>query len=124
MSRTVLLLEDEPNIIEALSFILTRAGWRVFAHSDGATAVDCVKQHNPDLVILDVMLPNLSGFDILSALRKGEFAELPILMLTAKGQQKDREVAEGFGVSEFMTKPFANAEILAVADRLVPTVKN
>jgi DNA-binding response OmpR family regulator len=114
MARHVLLIEDEPNIIEAIRFILSRDGWRVDTHSDGATAVAAVRSRRPDLVILDVMLPNRSGFDILHELRnQPETRALPVLMLTARGQRKDREMAERYGVSRFMTKPFANAEILA-----------
>lgn len=114
MTGTVLLIEDEPNIIEAIRFILSRDGWAVHVHSDGATAVDAVNSHAPDLVILDVMLPNRSGYDILAELRQAETTErLPVLMLTARGQAKDREMAERVGASRFMTKPFSNAEVLA-----------
>ena len=116
MHHHVLLLEDEPNIIEAIRFILRRDGWQVSCHSDGATAVDTVTRLEPDVVVLDVMLPNRNGFDILRDLRAQKAtAELPVLMLTAKGQAKDRERAEDLGVSAFMTKPFANAEVI---DRL------
>mgnify|MGYP001803794039 FL=1 len=116
MHHHVLLIEDEPNIIEAIRFILSRDGWRVSCHSDGATAVDTVSRLEPDVVVLDVMLPNRNGFDILRDLRAQKAtAALPVLMLTAKGQAKDRERAEDLGVSAFMTKPFANAEVI---DRL------
>ena len=114
MAGRVLLIEDEPNIIEAIRFILARDGWTVDVHSDGATAVSAVAEKSPDLVILDVMLPNRSGYDILADIRgAAETAALPVLMLTARGQSKDRELAERFGVSRFMTKPFSNSEVLA-----------
>lgn len=114
MTGRVLLIEDEPNIIEAIRFILSRDGWSVHVHSDGATAVEAVTSQAPDLVILDVMLPNRSGYDILADLRQAEgTAHLPVLMLTARGQAKDREMAERVGASRFMTKPFSNAEVLA-----------
>lgn len=114
MPGRVLLIEDEPNIIEAIRFILSRDGWRVDTHSDGSTALDAVRARRPDIIILDVMLPNRSGFDILSDLRAdAEIGKTPVLMLTARGQKKDRELAEGIGVSRFMTKPFSNAEVLA-----------
>ncbi|MEL6521006.1 MAG: response regulator [Pseudomonadota bacterium] len=113
MRKHVLLVEDEANIIEALRFILQRDGWHVSSHSDGATAVDVMSSEPPDVLILDAMLPNRSGFDILRELRDTDATrELPVLMLTAKGQTKDRELAEQYGASAFMTKPFANAEIL------------
>lgn len=115
MTKQVLLIEDEPNIIEAIRFLLTRDGWRVATHSDGVGAVEAVRRTGPDLVILDVMLPNRSGFDILAELRADPATQaMPVLMLTARGQSRDRELAERTGASRFMTKPFANSEILAV----------
>ncbi|MCO6382711.1 MAG: response regulator [Vannielia sp.] len=113
MSKRVLLVEDEPNIIEAIRFILSRDGWRVDTHSDGATALEAVARARPDVMVLDVMLPGKSGFDILRELRADEAtAALPVLMLTAKGQGKDRELAMQFGANRFMTKPFSNDEVL------------
>ena len=120
MGGSVLLIEDEPNIIEAIRFILSRDGWRVDTHSDGLTALDAVRTRRPDLVVLDVMLPNRSGYDILHDLREDpEFKELPVLMLTARGQKKDRELAEKLGASSFMTKPFSNGEVLETVRALV-----
>jgi DNA-binding response OmpR family regulator len=120
MQKKVLLIEDETNIIEAVSFILTREGWDVKTHSNGHDAVDAVRARQPDLVILDVMLPGKNGFDILQDIRAdAQFSALPVLMLTARGQSKDREMAERFGVSRFMTKPFSNAEVLSAVRELV-----
>lgn len=120
MAGKVLLIEDEPNIIEAVRFILSRDGWQVDVHSDGATALEAVDRRAPDLVILDVMLPNRSGYDILADLRARPGTEtLPVLILTARGQTKDREMAERFGASRFMTKPFSNSEVLASVRELV-----
>ncbi|MCB1312033.1 MAG: response regulator [Sedimentitalea sp.] len=120
MTRRVLLIEDEPNIIEAIRFLLTREGWQVETHSDGSDAVEVVRKVAPDLVILDMMLPGKSGMDILRDLRElPDLAALPVLMLTARGQTRDRELAEKTGVSRFMTKPFSNVEVLtAVRDLL------
>jgi len=113
MTRRVLLIEDEPNIIEALRFILNRDGFAVDTHSDGASAMEAIRTRQPDLIILDVMLPNRSGFDIMRDLRAQErFAATPVLMLTARGQEKDREMAEAIGVTAFMTKPFSNMAVL------------
>ena len=118
-AKRVLLIEDEPNIIEAIRFILSRDGWRVDCHSDGLTALDAVRKRAPDLVILDVMLPNKSGFDILSELRgDAEAGGTPVLMLTARGQKKDRDLAERLGANRFMTKPFSNGEILSTVREL------
>lgn len=121
MGKHVLVIEDEPNIIEAISFILSRDGWLVDTHSNGHDAVDVVRAKNPDLIILDVMLPGKSGYDILTELRENAATrDLPVLMLTARGQTKDRELAHRIGASKFMTKPFSNAEILEVLRELVP----
>ncbi|MEX5726815.1 DNA-binding response OmpR family regulator [Rhodovulum iodosum] len=120
MGKHVLLIEDEPNIIEAIRFILARDGWRVDTHSDGRTALQAVQARAPDVVILDVMLPGRSGFDILKDIRAlPGLSGLPVLMLTAKGQSKDREMAERLGASRFMTKPFSNTEVLASVRELV-----
>ena len=114
MGKRVLLSEDEPNIIEAIGFILSRDGWQVATHSEGVAAIDAIRRETPDVVILDVMLPGRSGYDILSELRADAgLAHLPVLMLTAKGQVKEREAAERAGADRFMTKPFSNAEMLA-----------
>ncbi|MBU2982125.1 response regulator [Lentibacter algarum] len=113
MSKTVLLIEDEPNIIEAISFLLSRDGWSVHTHSNGLTALDAVAERQPDLIVLDVMLPGRSGYEILKDIRRARDTEqTPVLMLTARGQMKDRELALEAGANTFMTKPFANAEML------------
>ncbi|MFN7002584.1 MAG: response regulator transcription factor [Roseinatronobacter sp.] len=114
MEKRVLVIEDEPNISEALRFILTREGWKVDVSADGKAMLGHMQADPPDLVILDLMLPGLSGFDILKSLRAIDLTrELPVLMLTAKGQGADRAEAERLGVTRFMTKPFANAEVIA-----------
>ena len=120
MAKHVLIIEDEPNIIEAISFILSRDGWQVDTHSNGHDAVAVVRARAPDLVILDVMLPVRSGYDILTDLRaQPETQDLPILMLTARGQARDRELAEKAGASRFMTKPFSNADVIEALNALV-----
>jgi DNA-binding response OmpR family regulator len=120
MGKRVLVIEDEPNIIEALSFILSRDGWTVHTHSDGVNANERIRATPPDLVILDVMLPGKSGFDILRDLRADpEMQALPVLMLTARGQNRDRELAEKLGVNRFITKPFSNAEVIENVRALV-----
>lgn len=112
MGKRVLLIEDEPNIIEAISFILSRDGWTVHTHEDGTSAMEKVLALPPDMIILDVMLPGRSGFDILRDLRSNEVTRnMPVMMLTARGQEKDRELAMRLGASLFMTKPFLNAEV-------------
>jgi DNA-binding response OmpR family regulator len=119
MARTVLLIEDEENIAEAIRFILSRDGWEVTHLADGVGAVAAAERLRPGLVILDHMLPTASGLEILAGLRAHPpTAGLRVLMLTARGQKSDREAAERAGADGFMPKPFANAEILAEVRRL------
>ena len=120
MGQLVLLIEDEPNIAEAIRFVLARDGWNVSVLSDGAGAVAEVARLRPDLVILDLMLPGMSGLEIVAILRADPVTEaLPVMMLTAKGLARDREAALQAGVTRFMTKPFSNAEIVAEARAMV-----
>ena len=112
MGKSVLLIEDEENIAEAIRFILSRDGWQVVHLAEGQGAAARAAELLPDLVILDHMLPGLSGLEILTAIRAApESRDLPVMMLTARG--RDREMAERAGADRFMTKPFSNAEILA-----------
>ena len=120
MAKTVLLIEDEVNIIEALSFILSRDRWDVVTHSNGRDANEVITRREPDLVVLDVMLPGKSGFDILRDLRRDpRHQNRPVLMLTARGQSKDRDMAEQLGVSKFMTKPFSNTDVRDAVNELL-----
>ena len=119
MGKRVLVIEDEPNIIEAIKFFLSRDGWEVFTHANGHDALEAVDRRAPDLLILDVMLPGRSGYEILRELRAQErWAKLPVLILTARGQTKDREMAAAAGASRFMTKPFSNTDILEAVREL------
>ena len=120
MAGNVLLIEDEANIAEAIRFLLTRDGCRVEVIGDGQLALQRLRGDLPDLVILDLMLPGASGLDILAALRADPRGRgLPVLMLTAKGQERDRDAAERAGVSAFMAKPFANADMRAKVRELM-----
>lgn len=108
----ILLIEDEPHIAEAIRFILARDGHEVVWSADGGDLPGLFAGARPDAVILDLMLPGRSGLDILADLKADPAtAPIPVMMLTAKGQGRDREAAERAGASVFITKPFANAEI-------------
>ena len=122
--KRVLLVEDEPNIVVSLTFLLERAGFDVSAQANGQEALDTVLADPPDVMVLDVMLPGLDGFEILRRLRADPAGKsLPILMLTAKGQREDRENALAFGADLFITKPFANAEVIAAVEKLAAGAK-
>ena len=119
MTMTVLLAEDELNIVESLTFLLERAGFEISVATDGRQALQTALEQQPDVLVLDLMLPELDGYEVLRQLRAHpEGKKLPVLMLTAKGQAIDRETALECGADLFMTKPFANAEITAAVTRL------
>jgi DNA-binding response OmpR family regulator len=119
MAGRILLIEDEANIAMALDFILTRDGWTVSTHNEGAEAISAIRRARPDVLVLDVMLPGRSGYDILTEIRAStDLADLPVLVLSAAGQGRAREAAERAGASRFLTKPFANADVLALVREL------
>lgn len=116
----VLIAEDEPAISETLDFLLARAGWRVASVSDGAAVLPALRKHRPRLVVLDIMLPGLSGLDVLRALRRDpEFAALKVLILTARGQKADRQLALDLQADGFISKPFANGDVIGEVGRLL-----
>ena len=117
--KSILLIEDEQNILEALSFILRRAGWNVYMHSNGNDANEVINKLKPAVVVLDIMLPGKSGFDVLRDLRSSEVGQkTPVMILTARGQEKDRDAAKILGADLFMTKPFVNTEVLNALEGL------
>lgn len=115
MSKTrLLIVEDEPNIVESLRFILEQAGFDVATVGDGSKAVDTVRAGSFAVVILDIMLPGTNGMDILKIIRgDANLKALPVIVLTAKGQARDRQAAEELGATAFITKPFSNADVVA-----------
>jgi DNA-binding response OmpR family regulator len=120
MQGHVLLIEDEPNIAEAIRFLLARDGWRVSVLTTGEGAMAQISDLAPNLVILDLMLPVRSGLQILTDIRaQKDTQDLPVLMLTAKGQERDRDAALAAGVSEYMTKPFDNSDMRAAVRALL-----
>lgn len=120
MAVDILIAEDEPSILESLDFILRRAGWTISTVTDGDAALDAVRRLKPRVLVLDVMLPKRSGFEVLKSIRADlEMRALPVLILTAKGQQQDRRIAEEFGADVFITKPYANAEVVGAVRQLL-----
>lgn len=120
MAVDILIAEDEPSILESLDFILRRAGWTTSSVTDGDAALEGVRRLRPRLLVLDVMLPKRSGFEVLKQIRADlDTQALPVLILTAKGQQQDRRVAEQLGASVFVTKPYANAEVVGAVRQLL-----
>ena len=120
MAIDILIAEDEPSILESLDFILRRAGWSISTVTDGDVALEAVRRLRPRVLVLDVMLPKRSGFDVLKQVRASlDTRTLPVLILTAKGQQQDRRIAEKLGADGFVTKPYANAEVVSAVRQLL-----
>ncbi len=113
MSQKILVADDEPNIVISLEYLLKREGYSVTIARDGQEALDAIARDQPDLVLLDVMMPKKSGFEVCQELRINEaWQHIKILMLTAKG--RDTDVAKGLalGADAYMTKPFATRDLV------------
>jgi DNA-binding response OmpR family regulator len=113
VAQSILVAEDERNLVEALSFLMQRAGYEVHVARDGPTTVEMAKRLSPDLVLLDIMLPGFDGFDVVEAIKRDAGRNKPrIVMLTAKGHEKDRRKALELGVDDYVTKPFSNRDVV------------
>ena len=110
-NHSVLVVEDEENLVEALRYNLEHEGYAVLTAPDGGTGLETARAALPDLVILDVMLPNLDGLEVCRILRRE--TDVPILMLTAKGEEIDRVVGLEIGADDYVTKPFSMRELMA-----------
>lgn len=121
MAKTVLVVEDEPHILDPLEFLLERHGLTVRAVTDGAAACRSIESEPPDLVLLDVMIPNIDGFEVLRMVRtRYDEAALPVVILSAKGQEADRLKAAELGANDFITKPFSNNDLIRRIFRQLP----
>ena len=112
MAKTVLIVEDERAIVEILKFNLKREGYETLEALDGETGLLLAQTKDPDLILLDVMLPKMSGFDICKTLR-GENRTTPIIMLTAREEEMDKVFGLETGADDYMTKPFSMKELMA-----------
>jgi DNA-binding response OmpR family regulator len=113
VSTRILIAEDEPNLVESLSFILEREGCDVSAVFDGEAVLERVRADPPDVLILDVMLPKRNGFDVLHQIKTDPgLRRVRVMVLTAKCQESDRKAAENLGADVFISKPFSNQEVV------------
>ena len=123
MSKKVLIADDEPNIVAAIEFLLRQRGYDVYTAADGSEALRAVERVVPDLVVLDVMMPQTSGYEVCQTIRRrSEWRHIKVLMLSAKG--RDAEVVKGvaMGADLYVTKPFSTRELMARIDGLLGTV--
>ena len=110
--KTVLIVEDEKNIVDILRFNLQRAGYDTLEAYDGAEGLSLATEKNPDLILLDVMLPKMNGFDVCKALRaKG--SSVPVIILTAREEESDKVLGLEIGADDYITKPFSMRELVA-----------
>ena len=114
MEASVLIVEDEIAIVTLLRYNLEREGFRVFSTGDGEEAISMVREHRPDIVVLDWMLPSMSGIDICKKLRwSPDTKATPIIMLSARGEESDRIKGLDAGADDYLVKPFSPAELVA-----------
>ncbi len=114
MSHTILIADDEPNIVISLEYLLQRDGYQVRVARNGQEALDAIRASPPDLLLLDVMLPLVSGFEVCQKLRDNPaLAGLRIVMLTAKGRDVEMSKGLALGADAYVTKPFSTQDLLA-----------
>jgi DNA-binding response OmpR family regulator len=121
MSRRILIVDDEPNIVISLEYLMKREGYETAVAADGEAAIASLSEKSPDLVVLDVMLPKLNGFEVCRQIRADpRWRGVRVLMLTARG--RDTEVAKGLGVGAdaYVTKPFSTKDLVALVKHLLP----
>ncbi len=120
MGKKILVVDDEPNIVLSLEFLMRQAGYEVFSAADGEAALEAVSQHHPDLVLLDVMMPRKDGFEVCQIIRQNDTNRaVRIIMLTAKGREIEREKGLALGADEYVTKPFSTQEVLDKVHQLL-----
>jgi DNA-binding response OmpR family regulator len=118
MAEKILIIEDEPSILRGLQLNLGMEGYLVRSATDGETGLALAKSEKPDLVVVDVMLPRLGGLEVVREIRKDD-PDLPVLILSAKGQESDKVAGLQFGADDYMVKPFGLKELLARIDALL-----
>ncbi|MGQ9708005.1 MAG: response regulator, partial [bacterium] len=112
--RLIAIIDDEPDILELVSYHLNRAGFRAETFADAKGFYDFLEKHRPDLIILDLMLPDVDGLDVCRLLKsEPKFAAIPIIMLTARGEETDRVLGLELGADDYVVKPFSPRELVA-----------
>ena len=115
----VLVVDDEPDVLLLCRLNLQQRGHELLEAADGSTALELARDRHPDVIVLDLMLPGISGYDVLEALQRDEeTTDIPVLVLTAKSLRADRERSHGLGASAFMTKPFLPNDLCEMVDSL------
>ncbi|HEX2393564.1 MAG TPA: response regulator transcription factor [Solirubrobacterales bacterium] len=118
----VLVVDDEPTIVEIVARYMERAGYEAFAAADGAEALRQTELHRPDLVVLDLMLPGIDGLEVMRRLHEGPGPRTAVILLTARGEESDRLVGLRDGADDYVVKPFSPAELVARVDAVLRRV--
>jgi DNA-binding response OmpR family regulator len=114
MAKKVLIVDDEPNIVTSLEYLMAKSGYEVAAARDGDAALEKVETFMPDLVLLDVMMPRQSGYEVCRKMRsRPELRHIRIVMLSAKGREAEVSKGLSLGADAYITKPFSNRELMA-----------
>ncbi len=114
MSRSVLVVDDEPNIVLSIKFLMKQQGYEVRTASNGEEALQALDEKVPDLILLDVMMPKPDGYEVCQRIRAtAKWRAIPVIMLTAKGREVEREKGFAMGADDYITKPFATQELVA-----------
>jgi DNA-binding response OmpR family regulator len=125
MPKRILIVEDEPSIIVSLEFLLRESGHEVMVARDGAEALRLAGSVRPDLVVLDVMLPSVNGFEVCRRLRDNAATrDIRILMLTARGRESEAATGKAAGADAYMSKPFATKELVRIVASLVESARS
>jgi DNA-binding response OmpR family regulator len=119
MTAKVLIVDDEPNIVVSLQFLMKKAGFETSVARDGDEALLEVERFRPDLVLLDVMMPRRDGYDVCQQLRSSGWSDLKIVMLTAKGRQTEITKGLALGADAYVTKPFSTSDLVDTVTRLL-----
>ena len=120
MSKKILIADDEPNIVAAIEFLLQQSGYEVHVAQDGEQALKLVEACVPDLVLLDVMMPKKSGYEVCTRMREREdWRHIKIVMLSAKGREAEVNKGLSIGADLYVTKPFSTRELVATIKRLI-----
>ncbi len=123
MNKKILLVEDEKNIILGVRTCLDAVGYNVEVVEDGEAALESVRREKPDLMLLDLLLPKVDGFEVLSVLKNNEkYKDIPVIVLTAKAGEEDRQRALDLGANAYMTKPFRPQELWDILKKYLPDV--
>lgn len=113
MPKRILIVDDEPNIVLSLEFLMKKNGYDVETATDGEQALAAVDRQRPDLVLLDVMMPRKDGYQVCQILRENaDYADMRIVMLTAKGRDVEREKGLSLGADDYITKPFSTQDVV------------